>query len=148
MLAGRLNIDTGEEKSAMSDEQKGFAGVIAWTDLTVPDAEEVKEFYSAVVGWESEPVDMGDYSDFNMKPAGFDQAVAGICHARGVNEDLPPQWMVYILVEDLERSVGRCRELGGEVLVGPSHGSWGSYCVIRDPAGAVCALFARSGEPG
>ncbi len=49
---------------------------------------------------------------------------------------------MYIIVEDLEHSVRRCKELGGEVLVGPKGmSSHGRYCVIRDPAGAVAALF-------
>jgi predicted enzyme related to lactoylglutathione lyase len=45
-------------------------------------------------------------------------------------------------VADLEASMDRCRELGGDVVAGPSGmGSYGRYCVIRDPAGAHLALF-------
>ena len=74
-----------------------------------------------------------------------EQAVAGVCHARGSNAGLSPQWLVYITVADLDASLARCRELGGEVLAGPK-GKPGSqrYAVIRDPAGAVAALY----EPG
>ena len=121
-------------------------GTIAWTDLTVPDAEGLKEFYSKVVGWSSSPVEMGDYDDFNMIPPQGEGPVAGICHAKGTNADLPPVWMVYIVVEELERSLDACREGGGEVLVGPkSMGPGSAYAVIRDPAGAVAALY-QTGE--
>jgi len=35
-----------------------------------------------------------------------------------------------------------CRDLGGEILVGPKGmGGHGRYCVIKDPAGAISALF-------
>lgn len=33
-------------------------GSLGWTDLTVPDAERIRDFYQAVVGWRAEPVDM------------------------------------------------------------------------------------------
>ena len=117
-------------------------GTIAWTDLSVPDAEGLREFYHQVVGWTADPVSMGEYSDFNMVPPGSDKPAAGICHARGVNSDLPPVWLIYIVVEDLEASLAACAERGGEVLVGPkAMGPGSAYAIIRDPAGAVSALY-------
>jgi len=71
----------------MTDE----VGSIGWTDLTVTDAEAIRKFYSAVVGWKADPVDMGGYNDFNMTPPASGEAVAGVCHARGGNTDLPTQ---------------------------------------------------------
>ena len=48
----------------------------------------------------------------------------------------------YIIVEDLEESLSACKELGGEVLVGPkSMGPGSSYAIIRDPAGAASAVY-------
>ena len=119
-------------------------------DLTVPDAETVRDFYEAVAGWKASPVNMGEYDDFSMSPPGDDaEAVAGVCHARGPNADLPAQWIIYILVEDLEASMAACREQGGSVIAGPvSMGAMGSYCVIRDPAGAAAALFCPGGDEG
>jgi predicted enzyme related to lactoylglutathione lyase len=32
---------------------------VAWQDLTVPNAEAIRDFYAVVVGWRPEPVDMG-----------------------------------------------------------------------------------------
>ncbi len=63
------------------------------------------------------------------------------CHARGVNADLPPQWLVYIVVDDVDRSAATCQELGGAIVAGPRPPAGGRTCVIRDPAGAVCALY-------
>jgi predicted enzyme related to lactoylglutathione lyase len=118
------------------------AGNIAWMDLTVPDAEGLRKFYSQVVGWTFDPVSMGDYSDFNVIPPDGEGPVAGLCHARGGNSDQPPVWMIYILVEDLEASLEACKGAGGEILVGPKKmGPGSAYAVIRDPAGAVSALY-------
>lgn len=63
-------------------------------------------------------------------------AVAGICHARGSNADLPPQWLLYFVVEDLDAAVAACTERGGEVVVAPRGLAGGRFGVIRDPAGA------------
>jgi len=125
---------------ASSDTPK--VGTVVWTDLTVPQAELLRDFYGSVVGWTHEPVSMGSYNDFSMVPPGSTTPATGICHARGVNEDLPPVWMIYIAVERLEESLERCRELGGTVLAAPrAVGNQGRYAVIRDPAGAVAALY-------
>jgi predicted enzyme related to lactoylglutathione lyase len=121
-------------------------GRIAWTDLTVDDAGKVRDFYSQVVGWDPVPVGMGEYDDFSMCLPGSEDAAAGICHARGLNADLPPVWIPYIVVDDLDASLGACADLGGEVVVAPRDMEPGSrYAVIRDPSGAVAALY-QTGE--
>jgi predicted enzyme related to lactoylglutathione lyase len=122
----------------MSEMQPGSIG---WLDLTVPDAPRVRDFYAAVAGWRAEPVDMGGYEDFSMVPPDG-TAVAGICHARGSNEGLPAQWMIYIVVADLDASLAEVSARGGTVLRGVTDmGAMGRYAVIQDPAGAAAALF-------
>jgi predicted enzyme related to lactoylglutathione lyase len=126
-------------------KEKPRVGTIAWTDLTVPDAATVRDFYAKVVGWRHKPVDMGGYDDLNMLPPSDGGPIAGICNARGANADLPPQWLNYIVVADLDESIRNCRELGGSVIAGPkTMDATSRYCVIRDPAGAVVALFATT----
>jgi predicted enzyme related to lactoylglutathione lyase len=125
----------------MADVPSTQVGTVLWRDLTVPDAERVRDFYQQVVGWTSSSVPMGDYSDFNMMPPGSSAPVAGVCHARGPNSDLPAQWLMYIIVDDVDRSAADTVRLGGRVLNGPRAMSGGRVCVIEDPAGAVCALF-------
>ena len=41
-------------------------GKVGWIDITVDDAEGLRDFYATVTGWKPERVDMGDYADFNM----------------------------------------------------------------------------------
>ncbi len=124
----------------MTDQPKPPIGAIVWTDLTVGDAERVKDFYCQVVGWTATDHDMGDYNDFNIaRPDG--ESAVGICHARGTNGNIPPQWLIYVQVEDVAVSAKRCEELGGKVIDGPRKMGDGDFCVIRDPAGAVLALW-------
>jgi predicted enzyme related to lactoylglutathione lyase len=131
----------------MSDEHpKPRPGTIGWCDLSVPDAAPLRDFYRAVVGWETSEVDMCGYSDYGVHPPGGGDMLAGICHARGANAGLPPAWLVYITVADLDAAIAACRALGGEVISGPREmAGQGRYCVIRDPAGAAAALYQPLG---
>ncbi|MCC6803452.1 MAG: VOC family protein [Anaerolineae bacterium] len=112
-------------------------GKIIWTDLTVPNADEVRGFYAAVTGWKPEHVEMGDY---NMLATDGTPS-AGVCRADGVNANLPPQWLIYITVADLDASIAECQRLGGSIIDGPRAAGNNRMCVIRDPVGAVAALY-------
>jgi predicted enzyme related to lactoylglutathione lyase len=128
----------------MSDTARAEIGTIGWTDLTVEDAESLRDFYASVTGWRPSPVSMGGYEDFNMCGPDSGEPKAGICHARGGNSALPPTWLIYITVEDVDASAAACTERGGEIVLAPKDmGEMGRYCVIRDPAGAVAGLFAH-----
>ena len=130
----------------MSENTKPTTGSVGWIDLTVEDADAVRDFYKEVVGWTVTPLSMGDYDDYCMNTPVGEVPTAGVCHARGGNADMPAQWMLYINVDDLDRSIARCEELGGSLLTKVKNmPGQGRYCVIRDPAGAVTALFEAVG---
>ena len=84
---------------------------------------------------------MGGYSDFNMIAPGSGESAAGVCHARGENADLPPQWLMYIIVENLDASIAACHANGGRIIREPRGLAGGRFAVIADPAGAVTALY-------
>ncbi len=117
-------------------------GAIEWCDLTVSDAENVKDFYCSVVGWDSSPASMGEYDDFSINLPQTGDTVAGICHARGGNQNMPTQWLMYVRVRDVVASAEKCRTLGGAVLDGPRAMGSSQLCVIQDPEGAVLALVS------
>lgn len=115
-------------------------GSIGWIDLTVADAPRLRDFYEKVAGWQAQPVKMTGYDDFSMTNESG-EGVAGVCHARGANATLPPVWMIYIVVENLDLALENCRNLGGEVLTPVRTAGGSRYAVIKDPAGACCALW-------
>lgn len=119
-------------------------GRISWLDLTVSEASVTRDFYRDVVGWSVQDVEMEDagerYADYALCTSDG-TAVAGVCHARGVNQAIPPVWLICLPVGDLAESLGRVQEGGGEV-VEARKGTSGEYvyAVIRDPVGACLAL--------
>jgi len=121
-------------------------GRIGWLDLTVPDADTTRDFYRAVVGWVVRPVEMDDagdrYADYEMlRDDGT--AAAGVCHARGMNAEIPPVWTLYLNVGDLAESLRRVEAEGG-TIVRATKGSDGEYqwAAIQDPVGVYLALMA------
>ncbi len=119
-------------------------GRLGWIDLTVEAAEQVRDFYSAVVGWTPDPVDMGGYEDFNMLDSAGD-AVAGVCHRRGVNASIPRGWLPYFVVGDLDEAVGAVRGRGGAVPDGPRVAGDTRWAIATDPAGNAFALWEGQG---
>lgn len=124
----------------MTEESKPRVGSISWFDLNIKDASGIRDFYREVVGWGVEARSMGEYDDYCMTQPGSGETVAGVCHARGPNSKLPPQWIIYITVENVDKSIERCKALGGKVIDGPRMYGDKQFCVIQDPAGAVAAL--------
>ena len=142
-----LQPDGRLTRRAKPAEPEGMAapkhGQIGWIDLTVPDADTARDFYAAVAGWTTSPVSMGEYDDYAMVPAGGTAPVGGICHARGPNAGMPPQWMIYIAVDDMDAALERVKVHGGEVLQAPREKR--PMAVVRDPVGAVFALWGGAG---
>jgi hypothetical protein len=130
----------------MTDKSK-VVGEIVWVDLTIPEAERVRDFYQSVIGWRSSGFNMGEYDDYVVATPDNGDTVAGIVHARGENADLPPYWIIYIKVKNLQESVDAARRNGGEVIAGPKNFGKARFCVLKDPAGAVFAIVeGDSGE--
>ena len=126
-------------------------GQVLWTDLTVANAVDCRDFYHEVIGWSSEGVSMGDYEDFSMKatgprpdPMGDGSVVAGVCHAKGDNGDMPAQWIIYVGVEDLDASIAKAKQLGGKHVSKIRSYGKDRFSVIADPAGAVIGLYQQA----
>ena len=118
-------------------------GDIVWLDLTVENAGQIRDFYQQVIGWQVENVSMGEYNDYSMLNSGTQSAVSGICHARGSNSDLPPMWLPYFLVEDVEQAARTVQSEGGTLVTEVKSMGKDKFVVIKDPAGAACALYQQ-----
>lgn len=124
----------------MSDNK---IGTMAWLDLSVSNATKVKSFYEDVIGWKSENISMGEYDDYAMLEPINSEAVAGVCHAQGVNKDLPPAWLPYFLVADIQASVEAVEANGGTLVTEIKSMGSDKYAVIKDPSGAACAIYQK-----
>lgn len=114
-----------------------MAVTIGWLDLTVANAEGIRDFYAAVCNWGWSDVEMGGtYQDYVMTAHASGEATGGICHSLGQNAALPPVWIPYFQVDDLRTAIARCVTHGGTVLRIDER-----FAIIRDPAGATLGLW-------
>jgi predicted enzyme related to lactoylglutathione lyase len=110
-------------------------GALAWNELATPDLDGARAFYGAVFGWELEPAE--GPMEYSMIKNG-ERLNGG---ARPPQEGEPPHWLVYFGTDDVDASVAKARELGGDVVAGPIDMGAGRLAVLRDPQGAVFAVF-------
>lgn len=135
------------EETPEAPAPKMRPGSIGWIDMAAANHEAVRDFYRDVVGWEATPLSMGDHDDYCMAPP-EGETVAGICKESGsAATGLPAVWMIYIIVADLSASLAKVAERGGAVHSGPKKTPMGDYAIVRDPAGAYCALFQPPTTP-
>lgn len=115
--------------------------MIAWVELTTKEGKHLRDFYSQVLGVGTAGFDMGGYEDHNVPG---ESPEFGICDPRSSDGVLPPGWIVYLRVADLEAALDKTRSLGGTVLSGPRHTKgYGTHAVIRDPTGNTTALYEQ-----
>ena len=150
MEAGRMAVlqdPTGaviaiwQAKDAIGAEVVNVPGSLTMNQLNTTDTDAAERFYSELFGWRAEQVASGEHpfwSLYNgdrlngaMMPLPDRQAQAGV----------PSHWLAYFTIADLDASVARIGELGGEVMVSPTPIPAGRFAVARDPQGAVFALF-------
>ena len=118
-------------------------GALAWNDLTTRDLDAAKRFYGDWLGWTFE--EMPDSGGYHVIRNG-ERSNGGMSPFRpGMGDGLPSHWMPYFGIEDIDASIARIPELGGQVLAGRLDLPAGSIAVFADPQGAVFALLS-SGE--
>ena len=111
-------------------------GCISWLSLVVSDVSSMCEFYEQVVGWSGASTDTE--GGFEMRrPDGV--GAAEICPRNNDNERIPSVWILSLPVDDLDESLRRVREGGGEVVKAETGAG---HAVIRDPVGVYLALEA------
>ncbi|MBX3118150.1 MAG: hypothetical protein KF784_03730 [Fimbriimonadaceae bacterium] len=124
----------------MSENQ----GKIGWIEFHVNGSIAAQNFYSQVVGWQTEGLDVEGKMDYNVFPKGSEEAVAGIIHSPVIAAQ-KAMWVPYLVVDDVNFAAGTVKRLGGQVIEGPKDAEgYGKYCLIQDPFGAICALFEPS----
>jgi predicted enzyme related to lactoylglutathione lyase len=118
----------------------GVDNTVCWADLSTPDAERAKKFYSSLFGWEltTSPNDPSGY--LHIKNG--EQFIGGIPPAEHRNPNAPPHWLLYFQVADVEAATQKVSQLGGKVLMPPRKmENVGTWSIVADPQGAVFALF-------
>ena len=110
-------------------------GKFFWYDVMTTDTKAAQKFYTDVVGWGVQDSGTPGYTLFNVNG----QGVAGLMK---VPEDaakmgVPPAWMGYIAVEDVDKAAAQLEREGGKVHKPPTDVPGViRFAVVSDPQGA------------
>ena len=109
-------------------------------ELHTKDVTKAKDFYTKLFDWKLEDIPMpGGEGSYTMINVG-----EGTGGGMFTNPDpaVPPHWLAYVGVDDIEASTNKARELGATVVqdVMPV-GDHGWFSVIIDPTGATFAMW-------
>ncbi len=114
-------------------------GQFVWYELTTPDVDDAKRFYPLIAGWGTQPFD-GDYAMWTTDGTPFAGLYALTDEMKG--HGVPPNWMPYVEVDDVDASAKLATSMGGQVVHGPvSLPDVGRFAVLHDPQGAMVGLY-------
>jgi uncharacterized protein len=121
-------------------------GTLGWTELYAPDPAACASFYTAVFGWGTQAVPMGDFTYTVITPAGGgdDSGQGGIMpiSPEMASAGLTPHWLPYFEVADCDAVVATAVEQGGSVTVPATDiPGVGRFATLADPAGAAFAVI-------
>ena len=125
----------------MDDRMKNH-GHIGWCDLMSDDVDKARDFYTGVLGWDTEVMDIGQgpYTVFKAD----DRPVAGLMGKppEGPASFAPTAWTSYVTVDDVDARTDRVAAAGGVVLAGPMDiPTVGRMSIIQDPTGGVIGII-------
>jgi predicted enzyme related to lactoylglutathione lyase len=112
-----------------------------WHELVVPNPADDATFYTQVTPWKTRPWEQSpDYTLLTNDGT----PLGGVAH---LTTDLaarrvPPHWLPYVSVYDVDACARQVVTLGGQVRMGPEEvPNVGAWAVIADPQGAVIGIY-------
>lgn len=120
-------------------------GSFSWAELATSDPESAKKLYTGMFNWtvQDNPMPHGVYTIFQSE--GNDAAAM---HG-GLPPCVPPHWLVYFSVANVDESAAKVEPLGGKVLTGPFDVmDLGRMAIAQDPGGASFAVWQPKSKIG
>jgi uncharacterized protein len=105
-------------------------------ELHTQDPDKAKRFYGELFEWALE-----EYPDMNYTIINVGEGTGGGM-MKSPMPDAAPQWVPYVLVEDVAASTEKAKSLGATVLEGVTEiPDMGWFSMLVDPTGAAFALW-------
>ena len=129
----------------MSEHNIPAHGTFCWNELSTNDLEAAKKFYTELLGWSLQTSDAAGMAYTEIEAGG--RRIGGMYQQTPeCGPAMPPHWMAYVAVDDVDALAARVESLGGQVRVPPMDiPNVGRFAVIADPAGAAFSIIKLSG---
>lgn len=116
-------------------------GEFCWNELMTNDVQKCKEFYKALFGWETQEHNTEHFTYTLLKKG--EKEIGGMMQIPADHaKEIPPHWMSYIYVENIEESLAKAKSLGATIKRElTSCGEYGRFAIMQDPTGAHIAIW-------
>src|SRR6266581_3718569 len=88
-----------------------------WRELMTSDVGKAVQFYTRLLGWKAEEMDMGKMKYTIVKSG--DKQVGGIYPTPPEAKGTPPHWLGYVSVENVDATCEKAVGLGAKMLAPP-----------------------------
>lgn len=132
--------------NAMTSHDPNKSGEFSWRELYTTDHEAAFKFYSELVGWQRlGEFDMGAMGKYLLWGREGKQLGGMMTKPKDMKtpdgREVPPSWMYYVTVTDLDAALQRAKARSAKVLNGPMEVPGGQRIAqLMDPQGAAFAL--------
>lgn len=124
-----------------------MANPFVHVELTTPDVDKAKSFYTAMFDWKLEDMKLAPNATYTMIRVG-DSTGGGIMKTpapaapASTSPAWPTAWMPYVQVDDVTAATEKAKSLGANVIKDKTEVPNGGYfSIIQDPTGAVIGLW-------
>jgi predicted enzyme related to lactoylglutathione lyase len=119
-------------------------GQFSWHELSTTDHTAAFDFYSDLFGWEKMgEMDMGGTMGIYQMFGANGQMLGGMMNKAPENP-MPPNWLLYVRVNDVRAAVDSVKRLGGQVLYEPMEVPGGDeVSAVMDPQGTAFGLHQK-----
>ncbi len=123
------------------DKSMPKQGEFCWNELMTPDAHKAKDFYRSLFGWEFQSRTV-DNITYDLIKTGGKQGAGIMQMTPDEAGKIPPHWLTYIYVDNIDDSVAKAQKLGAKVVVPVTAvEDFGRCAVLQDPTGAHVGLW-------
>jgi hypothetical protein len=131
------------EQGEMPPRDRSAQGQFSWAELNTNDYEGAWKFYSQLFGWkETSSMDMGPAGTYFMFEGGAGATRGGMSNM-AKQMKVPPHWLHYVTVKDMDRTVERIKQNGGKIMNGPMDIPGDDVVAqCQDPQGGFFAIYA------
>jgi predicted enzyme related to lactoylglutathione lyase len=119
-------------------------GTFCWDELHTKDMAAAKKFYGGLFGWTGKGEADGSEAYWHWQ---LDRKAIGGMTSHMGGPNVPPHWLSYLAVADVDAVTQKAAGLGGRALMSAMEvPNVGRFSVVQDPTGAVFSPFhsARS----
>ncbi len=131
----------------MATIDKHTPGTFCWIELSTTDSRAAGDFYSSLFGWKVNeiPIPGGTY---RMNQLGG-RNISGMADLPAEMKGVPPHWLPYLAVNDVEEVARKVEAAGGKITCPPMDiMEEGRLLIFTDPSGAACGCWQPRNHSG